>query len=134
MHCCNNSPPARSKIMERVGQFEQIFTNKIREVVLDVLKDVRTSEPDLITIEATCKFCKVGDTVINGLIHDAATNGFPVVHLGKRTILVDRTRLIPWLNAGGLAVKQTDEPAADVRYLYGHGTTEPAPTKLRKVS
>lgn len=63
------------------------------------------ADPELITIAETAAAAGCGKDVINALIKDAPANGFPVIHLGPKTIRIDKRRLAQWLSRGGLGVK-----------------------------
>lgn len=63
------------------------------------------ADPELITIAETAAAAGCGKDVINALIKDAPANGFPVIHLGPKTIRIDKRRLAQWLSRGGLEVK-----------------------------
>ena len=60
------------------------------------------ADPELITIAETAAAAGCGKDVINALIADAQKNGFPVIHLGPKTIRIDKRRLAQWLGRGGL--------------------------------
>lgn len=74
----------------------------IRETIAEELSKAAATEPDLISLDEAAETCGCSKDVIEGLIGKADENGFPVIRLGQRTVKVDRTRLVPWLNAGGL--------------------------------
>lgn len=63
------------------------------------------ADPELVTIAATAEAVGCGKDVINALIKDAPANGFPVIHLGPKTIRIDKRRLTQWLSRGGLGVR-----------------------------
>lgn len=63
------------------------------------------ADPELITIAETAAAAGCGKDVINALIKDAPANGFPVIHLGPKTIRIDKRRLAQWLSRGGLVVR-----------------------------
>ena len=63
------------------------------------------ADPELITIAETAAAAGCGKDVINALIKDAPANGFPVIHLGPKTIRIDKRRLTQWLGRGGLGVR-----------------------------
>ena len=88
---------------------DQVFRESIRDVVREELAATKPPPLELISIERAAKEMGCGKSVVEDLVRDAETTGFPAVQLGPRTIRIDRNRLRLWLNAGGLKGKQTDE-------------------------
>lgn len=96
-------------------QFEKVFIEMIRGVVRDEIAAASMHvEIDLISIEQAMKVCGTGRQVIDDLIHDAETNGFPSVVLGARTTKIDRNRLGVWLASGGLKPAKAEDESANV--------------------
>lgn len=84
---------------------EQALRQMIRQIVLEEISSAGSlSPPDLISLEEAGLMCGgLGRAVMLDLVHGADETGFPAVVLGPKTFKVDRSRLIPWLHAGGLA-------------------------------
>ena len=90
-------------------EFEKLFSNLIKQTVREELAAGVSNTPELITIEETCEFLGVGRLVVDELFAEHETNGFPAIKLGSRTHKVDKTRLVAWLNNGGLNTEQRDD-------------------------
>ena len=83
----------------------QFIDNRIREVVAEMIGDVTPAEPEMITLDEACRIMGCSRSTADALHRDRATNGFPSVMLGPRTINVDKRRLHTWITSGGLGVK-----------------------------
>ena len=79
----------------------------VRSIVRDEIAAAHAApaDPVLISIDEAAKIFGCGDSVINELIKDSATNGFPSIRLSTKTVRIDKARLNKWINAGGLGVK-----------------------------
>jgi len=79
----------------------------IREIVRTELAAIGPldAEPELITPDEAAKICGCDKSVILELHKERLGNNFPSVHLGQRTIRIDKRRLNVWFHAGGLGVK-----------------------------
>lgn len=91
-------------------QFDNFIREMIRDAVREELAAVRPPDPEMISIAETATRCGVGRAVIDDLVKDAETNGFPAVKFGPKSIQIDYTRLRSWIAAGGLIETKT-EPA-----------------------
>jgi hypothetical protein len=85
-----------------MAQLEKLIKELVLETVAELGVGSASPPVELITIEAASQICDCDKSVINSLMQEAETNGFPVVHLGKRTIRIDKHRLNTWLRSGGL--------------------------------
>lgn len=85
-------------------ELEAIIKNIVKAEIAAAI-GTGSPEPELITIDQASKLAGCGKDVINALIKDAAVNDFPVIHLGPKTIRIDKRRLAKWFTTGGLGVK-----------------------------
>lgn len=83
---------------------ETVIRNIVREELAANVPDTASAEPDMIKLEETATILDVGKSTVEELHRDRATNGFPSVQLGPRTVRVDRRRLNQWTANGGLGV------------------------------
>jgi hypothetical protein len=56
----------------------------------------------LIKIEDAAELVGCDVSVINSLVKESRSNGFPSARFGPRTIRIDENRLIDWIINGGL--------------------------------
>jgi hypothetical protein len=84
-----------------MAELEKLIRDLVKETVAEL--GVGAPQPvELIKIEEASQICDVDKSVINSLIQDSESNGFPVIRLSTRTIRIDRHRLYAWLHSGGL--------------------------------
>lgn len=81
---------------------DDVIRNMIREELAAWVGSA-PQEPELISVVEAAKLCGVAKSVIERLVAEAATNGFPAIRLGARTIKIDKRRLNHWFQNGGLA-------------------------------
>lgn len=86
-----------------------MIDNIIRDIVRDeiaALGNPRAADPVLLTVEEVSKKHEhLNKSLLYELCDQAATNGFPVVRLSTKKILIDNARLNKWIADGGLGVK-----------------------------
>lgn len=83
------------------SKFEATFRDLVNEILNERLNGI-SMEPELITVKEFCDLYGVDKSTVHALIHERATNGFPAIVLGPRTIKIDKTRLGRWFAYGGL--------------------------------
>jgi predicted DNA-binding transcriptional regulator AlpA len=86
-----------------MSELEKAIINLIDARIAEKLGDLPIQKPDLITIEDAAEICSVHRSVIDSLVKDRKTNGFPAVKFGERSIKIDRNRLYLWIGSGGLS-------------------------------
>lgn len=81
---------------------DELIRKTVREE-LESWVNSAPAEPELISIKEAAKICSCSRSVMDALVQNAETNGFPAVRLGSRTIVIDKRRLNSWFQNGGLA-------------------------------
>lgn len=98
--------------------FEHLAKEWIRDIVREELLSEEPPPLELISISTAAKEMECSNSVVEELVRECETTGFPAVQLGPRTIRIDRNRLRLWLNAGGLKQKQTDDQNRKTEEIY----------------